>query len=131
MEIPVHAGARAAPGAIVQVMLAPQVVREADGSFSARYPSQDWSVAGATREAAIGALVVESRRRMRDPAYVAAHYEVTLRHVRGEQTTPGIEIAVLSSEQYVERIGRLGARLRRGRQAPGPAGDDGLGGRGR
>ncbi len=37
MEIPVHAGARAAPGAIVQVMLAPQVVREADGSFSARY----------------------------------------------------------------------------------------------
>ncbi|MBA4855305.1 hypothetical protein [Nocardia farcinica] len=68
---------------------------------------------------------------MRDPAYVAAHYEVTLRHVRGEQTTPGIEIAVLSSEQYVERIGRLGARLRRGWQAPGPAGDDGLGGRGR
>jgi hypothetical protein len=99
------------PKPVVYVSQAPQFVSQADGTVRASYPGEDWFVVGAGRQDATSKLIAESRRRIQDPEYVAAHFELAQKHLRGETVTPGFDVTTISKEDYQMRTEALGDRL--------------------
>ncbi|MGW0248956.1 hypothetical protein ACWDYH_20210 [Nocardia goodfellowii] len=68
---------------------------------------------GTDRGDAKDRLVAESQRQMQDDADAAQHWEMTQRHLDGEQP-PGFEVRKITTTEYEQRQDALGERLRRG-----------------
>lgn len=97
----------------MHIIQRPEFVPQSDGTLRAYYPGEDWFVVGTDRRDAISKLGEESDRRMHDPAYIAEHYAMSLRHLRGE-ITPGFEVREMTQSQYEQRTTELGDKLRYG-----------------
>ncbi|MDO3650459.1 hypothetical protein [Nocardia mangyaensis] len=99
-------------GPIVHVTQDPRFATQPDGRVRAYYPGEDWHVTGADRNDAIAALITESEQRMRDPEYLAQHWEMTQRHRDGREHTPGLNVREIDQTEYEIRTAMLGEQLR-------------------
>lgn len=108
-----HPDPQSAPEPVVHVVQRPMFVTQGDGSVRAYYPGEDWFVTGTDRGDAKDRLVAESQRQMQDDADAAQHWEMTQRHLDGEQP-PGFEVRKITTTEYEQRQDALGERLRRG-----------------
>jgi hypothetical protein len=100
------------PEPVIHVTQEQVFVPQSDGTVRAYYAGDDWYVTGVDRADAAKKLVVECERRMQDPEFFKAHFELTRQHLRGDAITPGFEVNTISDADYRQRTDELGDKLK-------------------